>query len=55
MQKLLRNLLIFRKPPAKRVVQKRLLPLNRNSPCGIMKAGLANRKQKTKEEVNHEN
>ena len=35
------------KPPAERVVPKRLLPLSKNTFYGIMKAGLANRKQNT--------
>ena len=34
----------FRKPPAKRVVPKRLLPLNKNTFYDIIQAGLANRK-----------
>jgi len=38
---------VKRKPPAKRVVPKRLLPLSKNTFYGIMKAGLANRKQNT--------
>lgn len=44
MQSQKRLIFVIREPPAKRVVPKRLLPLNKNTFYDIIQAGLANRK-----------
>ena len=49
------HLFVKRKPPAKRVVPKRLLPLNKKTSNDIIQAGLANRKQEIKGGCQNEN